>query len=72
MKHDTADFVNHLEEQEKALSSNDFHVYECIVCGCTFAVSQNFVDQSVIVCPSCWSDQNVLDKGAGTMMMKGE
>ena len=72
MKHETADFTNHLEEQEKALAANEFHIYECIVCECTFAVSQDFVDQSVIVCPSCWSEQNVIDKGSGTMMIKDE
>jgi len=70
MKNGTANFINHLEEQEKALAANDFHVYECTNCDCRFAVSQIFEDHSEIACPACLNDSSVIDKASGTMMIK--
>ena len=70
MKRETADFTNHLEEQEQALAANEFHVYECTNCDCSFAVSQAFEDHSEIACPACLSDSHVVDKASGTMMIK--
>ena len=72
MKHETADFKNHLEEQEKALAANEFYVYECTNCDCVFGVSQSFEDHSEIACPFCLEESHVIDKGAGTMMIKDE
>lgn len=70
--HETADFTNHLEEFEKMVAIDLFNVYECMNCDCRFAVSQGFDDHSLIVCPSCTSDDSIEDISSGTMMIKGE
>ncbi|OVE34819.1 hypothetical protein CCZ20_24520 [Priestia aryabhattai] len=72
MKNGTADFTNHLEEQEKALLANDFYIYECTNCDCTFGVSQAFEDHSELACPFCLDESHVIDKASGTMLIKDE
>lgn len=46
------------------------HVYECEECILTFAVEQEFEDQSGITCPNCQSEESVRDVGKGVMTVE--
>ncbi|MGC3792012.1 hypothetical protein [Priestia aryabhattai] len=67
-------FENHLEEYDQALAANDFHVYECKKSDCDFRflVSQLFIEQDLVKCPICSTDEDVVDLGSATVMMKGD
>ncbi|GIM48432.1 hypothetical protein DNHGIG_39810 [Collibacillus ludicampi] len=43
----------------------EMHLYCCKDCNVLFGIETAFEDQSVIVCPVCQSDENLLDGGTG-------
>lgn len=46
-----------------------FHVYECQDCVVTFAVEQDYEDQSSVCCPICQCD-DLRDVASGEMQIK--
>ena len=43
--------------------NDPYHKYHCKRCNLDFLVSQEFEDQSIIVCNSCKEDDQIEDKG---------
>lgn len=48
-----------------------FHVYECEDCIVTFAVEQDYEDQSDVCCPICWNGEKIRDVSSGEMILRG-
>jgi hypothetical protein len=61
----------HVESAKQQASSQLFHIYECEDCVVTFAVEQDFEDQSVVCCPICHVYENIRDVASGEMKIRG-
>lgn len=46
------------------------HVYECEKCILTFAVEQEFEDQTAVTCPVCHSEESIRDVGGGILVVR--
>lgn len=44
-----------------------FHVYECSDCCVTFAVEQDYEDQTDVMCPICGDQGTIEDVASGLM-----
>lgn len=50
----------------QVIPSVNMHLYECTDCFCTFGVEDyESIDQSVVICPICHTDESLEDKGYG-------
>jgi hypothetical protein len=60
----------HVESSKHQASSQLFHIYECEECVVTFAVEQDFEDQSVVCCPICHIDDFIQDVASGEINIR--